>query len=153
MILDELANWATWADRDWSGAPDIPGNWDLIVAMEFKNCYESTEEKLERLQQAQDRANVDQEAAARMERWVVQMAEPMRSAIRIEWIDLPEYERVRWRQTHEQWQLRKARFLNHRLRQRLPGCFHIRDAGDFEEAVTTATNMLDRALTLHLRAA
>jgi len=142
-----LTNWARWCLRTRECFPDgyacmsIEGKWWVP----YKNGDPSTQEKLEHLL---EHAEPDERAALKVERCVVSLAEPMRSALWVQWIELPETERMHWRQTAEQWQERRARFLNHRLRNLLPGRFHIRGAGDFEEAIASAESVLDRCLLL-----
>ena len=144
MIEDALDNWARWLCDMTDIGPGRPvSNWDLITAVEYKNCYLTTDEKLEQVLSA---IPIDELAAVEVEREVCRLPEPFCSAIRIQWVTLPEYQRVHWRQTYEQWQTRRSRFLQHELAQAYPGMFHIKDATDFEDAERMGREMLERKL-------
>ena len=144
MIEDALDNWARWLCDVADIGPGRPvGNWDLITSIDPKNCWLTTQEKLEQVLSA---IPIDEFAAERVEREVVRLAEPYCTAIRIQWVTLPEYQRVHWRQTHEQWQTRRARFLHQALAESYPGMFHIKDATDFEDAERMGREILERKL-------
>jgi hypothetical protein len=151
--LDEwLDHWARWAARTGdcypAGEEGMAASAECSLWVPYRNGNASIEEKLEELEA---RMEPNPHIAERVERWVTQMGEPMRTALRVDRAYLPESMRVRLHKSPEDWQDWRARAVNRALRERYPGCWHIR-APEYAEAVWSAIEAVRRAMLIWARA-
>ena len=150
--LDEwLDHWARWSARTGDCYPDgwedICGSAEASLWFPYRNGDATAAEKLEQLEAGLE---PNPHIAERVERWVTQMGEPMRTAIRVDRVYLPESMRVRLHKSAEDWQEWRARWVNRALRERYPGCWHIR-APEYAEAVYSAIDAVQRAMLIWAR--
>ena len=110
-LQDALDNWARWCRRVSDCFPDCPTNWELFEQVEYKNCHQTTQEKLEA---ALEHKEPDELDALRMERMVQSLDTPKRTAIRVHWVLMPESGRHELGLTREQWDERRSRFASRR---------------------------------------
>ena len=110
-LQDALDNWARWC-RNTSGCfPDCPTNWELFDQIEYKNCHQTIEEKIEQSLSHQEPDELD---AMRIERMVQSLDRPKAAAIRVHWVSMPDAGRHELGLTVEQWDERRARFATRR---------------------------------------
>lgn len=150
--LDEwLDHWARWSARTDDCYPDgwedICGSAEAVLWIPYRNGDPSVEEKLAQLEAALE---PNPHIAERVERWVTQMAEPMRTALRVDRVHLPEAMRMRLHRSDEEWLQWRARAVNRALRERYPGCWHIQ-APEYQEAVWSARDGIRRQMLIWAR--
>ena len=111
-VYAELDNWARWCCRVGECFPHTPTNWQMMEQVEYKNCHQSIEEKI---QEALEHQEPNELAAMRVERIVAYVLNrPLRTAIRIHYVQMPERDRHELGLTLEQWTERQARHATRR---------------------------------------
>lgn len=135
-LTDALDNWARWCRRDGDCYPDCPTNWELFEQVEYKNCHQTIEEKIELALAHKEPDELD---AMRIERLVQALDRPKRTAIRVHWVLMPEADRHGLGLTLEQWDERRARFATRR-----GGWFFTTPM--YREAVDAAMDAVEAAL-------
>ncbi|MDE2022401.1 MAG: hypothetical protein KGI71_05835 [Patescibacteria group bacterium] len=150
--LDEwLDHWARWSVRTDDCYPDgwedICGSAEAALWMPYRNGDPSVEEKLAALELA---IEPDPNIAERVEGWVMQIGEPMRTALRVDRVYLPEPMRVRLHRTPAEWLDWRATALNRALRGRYPGRWHIGSV-EYQEAVWDAIEAVRMAILMWAR--
>lgn len=136
-VIAALENWARWCNRIRDCYPESPTNWQLFDQVEYKNCHQTTQEKLD---EALEHKEPDELAAMRVERIVANMLDaPKRVAIRIHWVTMPDRGRHELGLTAEQWDERRARIATRR------GGWHFTPQ-TYREAVDRAIDALEAML-------
>ncbi len=141
-----ILNWARWCKDEAGIYPHCPTNWEQFEQVEYKNCHETIDEKLDRLA---NQSPVDERGAERTELWVAQFDLLPQTALRTHYVYMPESQRHEWHATAETWQARRASWTQKRLRE----LEHPRkvDVDDYEAAVNEAMRLIGECLTMWAR--
>lgn len=141
-----IRNWARWC-LDQSGIyPHTPTNWEQFEQVEYKNCHETIDEKLERLM---DAIPVDERGAERTELWIAQFDLLPQQALRTHYVYMPESQRLEWRADTETWLARRAAWTAKRLREL--GSARKVTVDDYEAAVNEATRQVTECILIWAR--
>ena len=141
-----IANWARWC-LDQSGIyPHCPTNWEQFDYVPYKNSYESTDEKLERLERERP---IDERAAERTELWIAQFDLLPQQALRTHYVYMPESQRHEWRADAETWLARRAAWTARRLREL--GAAQKVTVDAYEAAVNEATRQVTECILIWAR--
>ena len=111
-VYAELENWARWCNRVGECYPRTPTNWQMMEQVEYKNCHQTIEEKI---QEALEHQEPNELQAMRVERIIANMLNvPLRVVIRLHYVTMPEHKRHDMGLTLEQWDERRARHATRR---------------------------------------
>lgn len=142
-----IANWARWC-KDESGIyPHCPTNWELMDDIQYKNCHVTAEEKMEILKRQEP---IREREAERVELWVRQFAPLHQQALRTHYIQQCDGQRRTFHHlTDEDWQIRRARWTQMKLRER--GHPQKVDVDIYEQAVNEAMRQVGECLVMWAR--
>jgi hypothetical protein len=108
-----LTNWERWCNDQAGIFPHCPTNWEQFPQLEYKNCHETTDEKLELVLDAMP---IDERAAERIELWVAHFDPFPQQALRTHYVYMPDKLRCEWRADAETWLARRAAWTASLLR-------------------------------------
>jgi hypothetical protein len=134
----DLAEWARWCRQGCQVGSGYPAESCIEhLAIPYKVC-QTAEEQYEDFMASR---GADERIGERMELWVRQIHEPMRTAIRIQYVELPDS--ARWPNlTLEQWQEWRARMLGRLLSAR-EGSLRVTYSPErYEAALSLAMDLL-----------
>jgi hypothetical protein len=101
----DLREWARWLSQGCQVTAGYPSESPTEhIALPYKTCG-TAEEQYEDFMSSRA---ADERTGQRMELWVRQLYEPMRTAVRVQWVDMPD--ESRWPNLSlDEWQERRAR--------------------------------------------
>ena len=141
-----IQNWSRWC-LDQSGIyPHTPTNWEQFEQVEYKNCHETIQEKLDRIA---NETPVDERGAERTELWVRQLDRLPQLALRTHYVYMPERQRLEWHVDTETWLARRAAWAQRLLREQGHPQKVYADA--YEAAVHEAMRQIGEFLTMWAR--
>ena len=141
-----IQNWARWCLDQTGIYPHTPTNWEQFEQVEYKNCQETIQEKLDRIL---SETPIDERGAERTELWVGQLGIIPQTALRTHYVYMPERQRHEWHCDMETWQARRAAWMQRRLRELQQG--RKVDVDAYEAAVNEAMRQIGEFLTMWAR--
>ena len=130
----ELRNWARWCNSTADCKPSkYVTNWQLIDSIQYKNCHETTQERLDEVMAQQP---IEEPAAERVDLWVRQFDPIPRIALRVHYVYMPEGGRYRDAivPDRETWQAWRAAEMGKKLR--YEGYHYHVSVEEYEQAVS-----------------
>jgi hypothetical protein len=133
----DLAEWRRWLDQGSGYGVGYPSEaCTESLAIPYKRC-DTAQEQLEDFMSTR---SADELVGARVDSWVRSLYEPMRAAIQVRYVHMPDDKR--WQNlSHEMWQERRARHCA-RLWSDRCGTVRVMTVDQFDSALSLAMDLL-----------